>query len=161
MSEHFAKLFQNNSEADSVGRIEGNLPNWLMSEVNQVIYNGPVGIWDHPNQTANHWFDGLSILTSFIIDGPGKEVKMKKRCSISNSNILLSSYRNSFCQIIKVKLCLMTFDKFFCATEVLKFVYRAFDLCKWTSGEHQYLPKWRKYIPYARHYNPLLIRNRS
>jgi len=79
MSEHFAKLFQNNSEADSVGRIEGNLPNWLMSEVNQVIYNGPVGIWDHPNQTANHWFDGLSILTSFIIDGPGKEVKMKKR----------------------------------------------------------------------------------
>ena len=91
MSEHFAKLFQNNSEADSVGRIEGNLPNWLMSEVNQVIYNGPVGIWDHPNQTANHWFDGLSILTSFIIDGPGKEVKMKKRCSISNSNILLSS----------------------------------------------------------------------
>ena len=115
MSEHFAKLFQNNSEADSVGRIEGNLPNWLMSEVNQVIYNGPVGIWDHPNQTANHWFDGLSILTSFIIDGPGKEVKMKKRCSISNSNILLSSVHTetAICQIIKVKHCLMTFDKFF------------------------------------------------
>ena len=33
----------------------------------------------------------------------------------------------------------MTFDKFFCATEVLKFVYRAFDLRKWTSGEHQNL----------------------
>ena len=113
MSEHFAKLFQNNSEADSVGRIEGNLPNWLMSEVNQVIYNGPVGIWDHPNQTANHWFDGLSILTSFIIDGPGKEVKMKKRCSIFNSNILFSSVHKFLCQIIKVKLCLMTFDKFF------------------------------------------------
>ena len=141
MSEHFAKLFQNNSEADSVGRIEGNLPNWLMSEVNQVIYNGPVGIWDHPNQTANHWFDGLSILTSFIIDGPGKEVKMKKRCSISNSNILLSSVHTEtvICQIIKVKLCLMTFDRFFCATEVLKFVYRAFDLRKCTSGEHQNL----------------------
>ena len=92
MSEHFAKLFQNNSEADSVGRIEGNLPNWLMSEVNQVIYNGPVGIWDHPNQTANHWFDGLSILTSFIIDGPGKEVKMKKRCSISNFLIQTSFF---------------------------------------------------------------------
>ena len=143
MSEHFAKLFQNNSEADSVGRIEGNLPNWLMSEVNQVIYNGPVGIWDHPNQTANHWFDGLSILTSFIIDGPGKEVKMKKRCSISNSNILLSSvhtetaFVNSY---VKVKVCLMTFDKFFCATDVLKLVYRAFDLRKCTSGEHQYLP---------------------
>ena len=38
----------------------------------------------------------------------------------------------------------MTFDKFFCATEVLKFVYRAFDLRKWTSGEHQNLSNGEK-----------------
>ena len=41
----------------------------------------------------------------------------------------------------------MTFDKFFCATEVLKFVYRALDLRKWTSGEHQNLSNGeKKYI---------------
>ena len=85
MSEYYANLFQNNNEADSVAKIEGNLPNWLMSEVNKIIYNGPVGIWDHPNQTANHWFDGLSILTSFVIDGPEKEVRMKKRFLMSEA----------------------------------------------------------------------------
>ena len=41
----------------------------------------------------------------------------------------------------------MTFDKFFCATDVLKFVYRAFDLRKWTSGEQQNLSNdEKKYI---------------
>ena len=38
-----------------------------------------MGIWDHPNQTVHHWFDGLSMLTSFKIDGPGKTVQMTKR----------------------------------------------------------------------------------
>ena len=119
MSEHFAKLFQNNSEADSVGRIEGNLPNWLMSEVNQVIYNGPVGIWDHSNQTANHWFDGLSILTSFIIDGPGQEVRMKKRCSIFNLILPFVHAKTAF-----LSNQVMTFDEFFCAPEVMKLKVR-------------------------------------
>ena len=79
MAEDYTKLFQNNSEGDSKGRIKGHLPDWIMSEVNKIIYNGPVGIWDHPTQTANHWFDGLGILTLFTIDGPQREVKLKKR----------------------------------------------------------------------------------
>merc|ERR1712156_1343743 len=64
------------------------------------IYNGPVGIWDHPTQTANHWFDGLGILTLFTIDGPRREVKLKKRVLKSeayekakaNGKIIITEY---------------------------------------------------------------------
>ena len=100
MSEHVTKLFQNNTEGESTGCITGELPDWFLSEVNQIIYNGPVGIWDHPNQTANHWFDGLSILASFKIDGPAKEIKLKKRFlkseayekAKSNGKIIVTEY---------------------------------------------------------------------
>lgn len=79
VEEYFGKLFQNNSEGESSGPIIGHLPDWFLAETNQIIYNGPVGRWDHPHQTVNNWFDGLAILTSFQIDGPQKMVHMRKR----------------------------------------------------------------------------------
>lgn len=79
VEDYFGKLFQNNTEGDATAPIMGHLPDWFLAESNQIIYNGPVGIWDHANQTATNWFDGLAILTSFKIDGPQKMVTMKKR----------------------------------------------------------------------------------
>ena len=38
-----------------------------------------VGLWDHKEQTVNHWFDGLSILTSFKIDASRGTVLMTKK----------------------------------------------------------------------------------
>lgn len=75
----FARLFQNASEGDAKAPIMGLLPDWFLAKKAKVIYNGPVGLWDHEKLTANHWFDGLSILTSFKVDGSNKMVEMKKR----------------------------------------------------------------------------------
>jgi beta,beta-carotene 9',10'-dioxygenase len=66
----FAKLFQNASEGQASGPILGHLPDWFMSQDTTIIYNGPVGVWDHAEQTVNNWFDGLAILTLFKMEGP-------------------------------------------------------------------------------------------
>ena len=77
--QYFGKLFQNSHEGEASGPILGHLPDWFLAETNQVIYNGPVGLWDHPNQTVNNWFDGMAVLTSFKIDGPQKIVSVTKK----------------------------------------------------------------------------------
>ena len=79
-SEHFfARLFENSSEGNSSGTIVGHLPEWFKQQNTQIIYNGPVGIWDHQHQTVQHWFDGLALLTSFKIIQDGTMVQLTKR----------------------------------------------------------------------------------
>lgn len=51
----FHKLFQNSTEGDETSNISGNLPDWFLKENIQVLYNGPVGIWDHQYQTVKQY----------------------------------------------------------------------------------------------------------
>lgn len=43
-SQEFHKLFQNATEGQEEGQIQGNLPEWMEKEKMTVIYNGPVSI---------------------------------------------------------------------------------------------------------------------
>lgn len=51
----FHKLFQNSNEGDETSNISGNLPDWFLKENVQILYNGPVGIWDHQYQTVKQY----------------------------------------------------------------------------------------------------------
>ena len=75
----FARLFDNATEGETSGAIIGHLPDWFLQRRTQIIYNGPVGVWDHSQQTVNNWFDGMAILTSFKVDGEKKIVHLKKK----------------------------------------------------------------------------------
>ena len=44
-SQEFHKLFQNASEGQEEGQIQGNLPEWMNTDNLIVIYNGPVSIY--------------------------------------------------------------------------------------------------------------------
>ena len=64
-TELFKNLFRNAAEAEAKAPIMGHLPDYVTG---RVIYNGCVGKWDFEKESAKHWFDGQSILTSFQID---------------------------------------------------------------------------------------------
>ncbi|CAB4064448.1 BCMO1 [Lepeophtheirus salmonis] len=62
---------------EKAGTLTGSdLPGWIQGTV---LYNGPCGIYDYKNMTVNHWFDGLSIMSSFKIKDHGKDIIYTKK----------------------------------------------------------------------------------
>ena len=52
---YFSRLFKNAAEGEGSATIVGCLPDWLQQngiDSLQIIYNGPVGIWDWPEQAC-------------------------------------------------------------------------------------------------------------
>ncbi len=100
MSGQFARLFQNSSEGDASAPVIGSLPTWIKDKDIVVIYDGPVGMWDFEHESANHFFDGLAILTSFRIEDSGTMVKMSKRFlksdayekAVANGKVIITEY---------------------------------------------------------------------
>jgi len=74
-SELYPKLFEDTVEGEASASLCGSLPSWLDAAV--VIYNGPVGIWNHPKGRANHWFDGLGALTRIALSGGNVKATVK------------------------------------------------------------------------------------
>ena len=64
-TELFKNLFRNGTEGEAKAPIMGHLPDYVRG---RILYNGPVGKWDFEKESAKHWFDGQSLLTSFHID---------------------------------------------------------------------------------------------
>lgn len=85
---YFSRLFKNAEEGEGSAAIVGCLPDWLkqsdLSRI-QVIYNGPVGIWDWPDQTVNSWWDGMALLSSFKVDVKSQTVTVTKKFLKSDS----------------------------------------------------------------------------
>ena len=87
---YYSRLFNNAEEGDGSAAIVGCLPDWLQQSgltTIQVIYNGPVGIWDWPEQTVNSWWDGMALLSSFKVDVKSKRVTVTKKFLKSDSYI--------------------------------------------------------------------------
>ena len=74
-SDLFKNLFRNAREGDCSAPLLGHAPEWL--DGGRVVYNGPVGRWDHERATVKQWFDGMGLLQTFTFEGG--VVHLKKR----------------------------------------------------------------------------------